>query len=184
MKNFFTLILLLGLFSENAFALISMNIEPIVGYERVQKLVPDKHTVDRLHYGARISLGIPLISAEATYIRSNDTEEFPSDNLTVKDTTDKVQLGLRGSFQLIGVVRLSARAGGQASQNVHEEILAGVSTKVTETIKVHPYAGAGLMIQLGRLFIFKSDVTTVFTKFPDMNYNEYQLTAGFAVKFP
>lgn len=161
-----------------------MQIEPIVGYERVQKLVPDKHTVDRLHYGARLSLGVLFLTAEATYIRANDTEEFPSQNLTVKDTTDKAQLGLRGSFKLIGVIRASARAGGQASQNTHEETRNGVYTKEVETIKVHPYAGAGLIVQLGRLFLFKSDVTTVFTKWPDMNYNEYQVTAGFAVKFP
>ncbi len=183
--NKISLSLLLAIFiSTHSYAFISMQIEPIVGYERVQKLIPDKHTVDRLHYGARLSLGVPFLAGEATYIRAYDTEEFPSDNLTVKDTTDKAQLGLRGSFKLIGVIRASARVGGQASQNVHEEIVSGVSTKTTETIKVHPYAGAGLIVQLGRLFQFKADVTTVFTKWPDMNYNEYQATAGFAVKFP
>lgn len=176
--------LLLSCFSSASFALISMNVEPIVGYERVQKLVPDRHYKDRVHYGLRVSLGVPLLSVEAAYLRSNDTEEFTDLGLTIKDTTDKAQLGLRSSFKFHGIVRLTARAGGQAKLNVHEEIRNGVATKDIETLKVDPYAGAGFIFQLGKLFQFRSDLTVVFTKFPDMNYNEYQLTAGFAVKFP
>ncbi len=183
MKKLLLLTSLLTL-SNLSHALISMNIEPIVGYERVQKLIPERHTKDRLVYGARLSLGIPLVSVEASYLRANDTEDFTDLGLSIKDTTDKAQLGLRSSIKLLGVLRASARAGGQASLNVHEETLNGVTRKDIETLKVHPYAGAGLIFQLGKLFQFRADLTTVFVEFPNFNNNEYQLTAGFAVKFP
>src|SRR5687767_3267052 len=72
-----------------------LGIEPIIGYERVQKVLPTQHTKDRLIYGARLTLGIPLLSAEAEFTRGTDTENFPSDDLTIKDTDDKLKLGLR-----------------------------------------------------------------------------------------
>ncbi len=43
---------------------IQSDIEPVIGYERVQKLVPTPHTSDRLVYGARAWLGFPLVAVE------------------------------------------------------------------------------------------------------------------------
>lgn len=170
--------------SNEAHAIIRYTVEPIIGYERIQKLVPTKHTKDRLIYGARVLFGIPLISGEGEYTRGTDTEEFSSPALTVKDTTDKAKLGLRSTVKLIGVVYAFARAGAQAKQNVHEETLAGVTTKTTEPVIVKPYAGAGLTAKLGRNFRFDADFTVVFADTQNWRDFEYQTTAGIAVEFP
>lgn len=160
------------------------NLEPIVGYERVTKLVPTPHTKDRLIYGMRFTFGVPLLSGEAEYTRAMDTEDYPETNFSTKDTTDKVKLGLRSSFRLVGFLSAFARAGGQASRNIHEETLSGVHTREEEPIKYKPYAGAGLTARLARNFSFNSGLTVIFHDFPKMDHNDYELTAGFTVKFP
>jgi len=164
----------------------SVGIEPIVGYERVQKLVPTVHSRDRLIYGARLTAGILLISAEAEYLRGTDTESFPDQDLTVKDTADKAKLGLRSTISFGGILSLVLRAGAQASQNKHEETTGGVTTSTTEAIKYRPYGGGGLRLGLGRNISLTGDIVAVFpSHFPNnMQNNEYQTTLGFTVRFP
>src|SRR4051812_15642989 len=94
----------------------SFGLEPLVGYERVQKIVPTQHTSDRLMYGGRAIFGVPLVSGELEYTRGMDTETFTSPSLTTKDTDDKVKAGLRSSIRLGSLFYLLARAGGQAKQ--------------------------------------------------------------------
>src|SRR4051812_14131954 len=114
-KNQRLLVLIgLGVFlsAARAQALVLTSIEPIVGYERIQKFVPTPHTHDRLVYGARFTAGLLLLSVEGEYLRGMDTETFPS--MSTKDTTDKARLGLRSTFHFLGPISLFARAGGQA----------------------------------------------------------------------
>ena len=92
-----------------------IGLEPVVGYERVQKLVPTAHTSDRLVYGARLTLGVPLLSVEAEYLRGTDTEAFPSNDLTTIDTDDKIKVGLRSRLALGSLLSFTLRAGGQAN---------------------------------------------------------------------
>lgn len=164
--------------------LLSLEIEPIVGYEHIQKLVPYRHTKERIVYGARVLAGIPLISAEAELTRGTDTELFPDRGLATKDTTDKAKLGLRATFRLIGVVYGFGRAGGQASKNRHEETRAGVTTVTEEPIYLKPYVGAGLRARLTHHFRFDADFTVIFHDTHNWKYYEYQTSAGFAIVFP
>ena len=185
-KNFYQLGLL-ALFlvlPARAASLLIYEIEPIVGYERTQKLVPTRHTKDRLLYGARMTFGVPLIAGELEYTRATDNEDFPDDLLTTKDTEDRVKLGLKSQIRLGATINAFARAGGQASRNIHEETLNGVASKVEEPIKYKPYAGAGFTGKLGRHYLFTAGITVVFKEFPVMDKNEYQATAGFVVRFP
>ena len=162
----------------------SVGLEPIVGYERAQMLVPTPHTVDRLVYGARASYGFTFLSAEAEYLHTYSSESFISQNISTKDTGDKLKLGLRSGIDLLSVINFYLRAGAQATKNTHEETVSGVSTTTLQPITYYPYAGTGLRLRLGRNLKVTGDLTTVFRSFPDMNQNEYQLTAGFVVQFP
>lgn len=186
-KIILVLVLALVPFSE-VFAkgkgLLSLEIEPIVGYERVQKLIPVRHTRERFFYGARIIAGVPLVSAEAEVTRATDNEDLPDRNLFMKDDTDRVKLGLRSTIRLIGIVYAFARAGGQAEKNRHTETLAGVTTVTDDPITIKPYVGAGLRARMGRNLRFDADFTVVFHDTVNWNHYDYQTTAGFAVSFP
>lgn len=161
-----------------------MGIEPIVGYERVQLWVPNPHTKDRLVYGARATYGFSVLSAEAEYIHGNSSESFPAQNLSTKDTTDKLKLGLRSGIDILSLINLYARAGCQASQNHHEETSTGVTIVTKQAVNYHPYGGAGLRLRIGRNLRATADLTTVFRDFPNMTNNDYQLTAGLVVQVP
>lgn len=177
-------LLLWALFQKSALGITSVGLEPIIGYERVQLIAPTPHTKDRLVYGARATYGFSFLSAEAEYLHGYSSESFILDNLTTKDTSEKLKLGLRSSLNLVGLLTLYGRLGAQASKNRHEEVVAGISTTTDDPIKYHPYAGAGLRLRLGKNLKATGDLTTVFHDFPNMNQNEYQITAGFVVQVP
>src|SRR4051812_25574505 len=78
---------------------VAITVEPIIGYERVQKLVPQRHSRDRLTYGARARAGIPAVSAELEFTRAEDTEDFSGQALSrVKDQDDRLKLGVVSSY--------------------------------------------------------------------------------------
>ena len=163
---------------------VTIGVEPIIGYERVQKFVPERHTKDRLTYGARVTAGIPLVSGEAEYTRGTDTEDFPAQALTTKDMDDKLKVGLRSSMNVSSLLSFQARAGGQAKRNTHEETASGVTTQTVGDITYRPYAGMGLSSKMIPGFELSGGVTVVFNKFPDMSQNEYQSTLGMRIRFP
>jgi len=177
-------ILLLAIFQKSARGITSVGIEPIVGYERTQLLVPNSHTKDRLVYGARATYGFSFLSAEAEYLHGNSSESFPAQNLSTKDGSDKLKVGLRSGIDILSLINLYVRAGCQANQNQHEETSSGVTTVTKQAVKYHPYGGAGLRLRFGRNLKATADLTTVFRDFPNMNNNDYQLTAGFVVQVP
>ncbi len=170
--------------SAPAQAAVGFGIEPVVGYERTQSLIPTAHSRDGLLYGARLTLGVLLLSLEAEYLRGTDNETFPANDLTIKDTSDKAKVGLRSTFSLGGILSAFLRGGGQASRLKHEELTSGSDTVTNTPITYHPYFGVGLGARLGHSFMLTADVTTVFHNFPSMNDNEYQATAGLTVHFP
>lgn len=183
-KIWFVLVALSGLVTNYAHGAFRSEFEPVVGYERVQKLIPTPHTRDRLVYGGRLTIGILWVGAEVEYLRSNDLENFPNLALATKDVTDRVKAGVRVSMKLIRIIAFTLRGGAQASRNIHTETLNGVSTITEEPIVYRPYAGAGLTATLARNLAFRSDVTAVFPDFPSFLGAEYQVTAGFIIRFP
>lgn len=165
-------------------SLFKLTIEPIVGFERVQKLIPTAHKVDRMLYGARFSLGIPLLAIEAQATRGTDSETFTSPAMSVKDTDDRLKLGLRSSLRLGPILMLIARGGGQAKRTIHEETVSGVTSRTIPPIKYRPYAGLGLTSRLGSAFALSGGITAVFNNFPHMKDNDYETTLGFTVSLP
>lgn len=159
-------------------------VEPIVGYERVQKIFPTPHTSDRLMYGARARVGIPLLSLEAEYTRGSDTESFPADSLTTSDTDDKIKLGLRSSFRMNNFFSFQLRAGAQAKRNIHTDTNSGVTTQIVGPIVYNPYGGLGLTSKIAKNLEITGSVTAVFNDFPNMAMNDYQTALGLTVHFP
>jgi hypothetical protein len=183
-KTWFLLVALSGCISNFALAAFRTEVEPIVGYERVQKVIPTPHTRDRLVYGARLTAGILWVAAEFEYLNSTDNELFPALALSTKDVTDRAKAGVRVSMNLARFLAFSLRGGAQATKNRHTETLAGVSTTTIEPITYRPYMGAGLTATLARNLAFRADATAVFPDFPSFRGAEYQATAGFAIRFP
>jgi hypothetical protein len=163
---------------------VSLKVEPIIGYERVQKFVPTLHSKERLLYGARATGGIPLISLEAEYTQSSDTESFSSPTLTVKDTDEKLKLGLQSRYPLNPFISVTGRGGGQAKRNTHVETSDSGSTTSSDPITYRPYLGFLINADLPGKLNLSAGLTAVFNQFPDMSQNEYQSTFGFGVRLP
>lgn len=162
-----------------------LDIEPIIGYERVQKLVPTAHTKDRLVYGGRLTLGVPLFSIETEYTRGQDSESFTSPTLSTTDTTDKLKLGIRSSIRLDkNLFSFILRAGVQARRNIHEEDNGGGTVRTEEPIEYDPYAGAGLKVKLGQRakIAFFADFVVVFNELNDFSQNEYLISSGLSLR--
>lgn len=159
-----------------------LSVEPLVGYERVQKVLPERGTKDRMFYGARVVAGFLILAAEAEYIRGEDTEE--SGGVTFKDTDDKAKLGLRSGLGLGRLFQLTGRGGVQAKKNRHEETEDGDTEVTVSKVTYDPYAGASLRMALSRNLAVVGDVTAVFGEFPDMSKNEYQTSLAFSIRLP
>ena len=178
MKN---LILLLSLILFSYQSKAEITIQPVVGYERVQKISPTPHTKDRAVFGARLIYGPPLFSFEAELTKANDTENFPDRNLIIKEDTTAAKLGVRSSFSF-PFVRWYLRAGGAARKSTITETRSGVVSERDPAIYVSPYAGTGLTVNIMGAFTADAGVTVVFTGQPKGSDREYQTTLGFGVK--
>lgn len=158
---------------------IQYTLTPIVGFERAVKRVPDYHVRTRLTYGALLTAGYRELALEAEYTRASDREEFPLQGLSLRDTDDRLKLGLRTThFLVFPRLSFTLRAGGQASRNTHEEVLNGVATRTVGKIQYDPYAGAGVDLRLLQRLTLGAGLTAVFREFPDMSKTDYQLTFG------
>jgi hypothetical protein len=162
--------------------LLSLGIEPIIGYERVQQLLPTKHTSNQLIYGARVIAGLLLISAESEYTHGTSTETYT--DMTQTYTADRLKLGLRSGFGLGSLIRFSARGGVQASQTKTDQTVDGVTVTTKDTIRYNPYAGAGLRLRLTSKVTASAEVVAVFRNLTYLQDTEYQTTAGFAIRLP
>ena len=158
-----------------------LTIEPIVGYERVQKFSPTVHTADRLIYGARATYGLSLASLEAQVTQGNDTESFPLQDLEIKEEVINAMLGLKSSIRF-GVLSFFLRAGGHARKSKVSTTEAGVTTIEEPGINISPYAGTGLGINFSNMIKINAGVTAIFTGKPKGSDQEYQTTLGFAIK--
>ncbi len=163
---------------------LTTQVEPIIGYERVQKFVPTARTRERLVYGARVTVGLPLVSGELEYLRSGDTETFPATSTTTAEVEDKARLGVRSQLRLAGFLSFFLRAGAQARQVRRDTTVGASTTSTTDPIAYNPYAGAGLRIGLSNKISFVADVTTVFRNFPDFSNNDYMTTASLSISVP
>ncbi len=159
------------------------SIEPIIGYELVQKLEPTRRVNQRMMYGARATAGWSVFAGEAEYTRASDTEVLGVPSTTIRDTEDRLKLGVRGSVRVFGLLAGHLRTGVQARRNERESTVGGVTTNTRGEIEYDPYAGVGLTVGMGRHFALNAGVTVVFNDFPDLGRNDYQTQLGFSIRF-
>ncbi len=161
--------------------LLTLRVEPIAGYEKIQQVLPTPHSTNRLIYGARVTAGVLLLSAESEYTHGVIEETF--NDMTQKTTGDKLKVGLRSGFRLLPLLSFHVRGGIQADQEQTEQTSAGV-TLTTKTSVYHPYGGAGARISLSPKISATADAVAVIPDIYDLSKNDYQITAGFAVQIP
>lgn len=157
-----------------------LEVQPIFGYERVQKLYPTTHQTSRLLFGARATLGVPLLAVEVEYTRGQDSEVIAGQ--TIDETDDRIKVGARSRFNLGPIFHFTARAGAQMKKTSRTITQGGVSSTASLAPTYSPYAGAAVGARVGSLFVLEGGVTVIFTTFPDLSGNEYQGTLGFNIR--
>lgn len=184
------LILILGLFQGTQSLAASFtlskgngyNIEPLYGYETVYRDYPTPHLQTRAMYGARVTLGVDILSAELEYTRSSDTETFSTAPETIKTDDEKLKLGIRSTYRFNDYFFSSIRLGAQATKETQEKISGGVSDKEEKPIAYNPYAGATIGIRFGVVSVNLSS-TVIFRDSSDMSKNDYQNTVSLGVGY-
>lgn len=168
--------------SSSALKDVQYDISPIIGYETVYRSTPTPHTLSRLTYGARVTAGLDIISAELEYTTGTDTENYAVAPEKIVNKDEKLKLGVRSTFRLTELFNAAIRLGGQAKKTTEEETSAGVTTTEEKPIEYSPYAGAAFGIQLGKTRI-SIGTTVVIKDVNDMEKNEYQnvVTVGFSL---
>ena len=161
---------------------VQYTVQPLAGFEIVEKEIPDLHSKIRFMYGARITGGYRQFAGEVEGTRATDREDFLLQSLSIEDRTDRVKLGIRSTQNLFGSSRLSitARAGGEASRTQHSQTLNGVSTQNTSPIYCRPYIGGGVSTEVYRGFALGFDVVAVIN-IHDLRKNDYQGTASIQI---
>ncbi len=157
-------------------------LEPIIGYERVQKIEPTAHTKSRLIYGLRASYGPPIFSVEGEVTQGKDDESFPDRNLTIEEKVTNMMLGIRSSFNLASTLTWYLRGGGHARKSEYTRTENGVSSEREPAVYTSPYAGTGLTINLFNKLTANAGITVIFTGRPRGSDREYQTTLGFGIK--
>jgi len=159
----------------------NLTFQPILGYERVQKIEPTARTTDRFYYGIRATYGVPLLSAEGELTRAEESENFPEQDLKIDETSTTLMLGVRSNFNHEGMLGAYLRAGGHARKSEIEKTEDGVKTSVDPSIRISPYAGTGLSLRLASYFRLNAGITVVFTGEPKGSDKEYRTSLGFSI---
>ncbi|PIP94932.1 MAG: hypothetical protein COW00_14190 [Bdellovibrio sp. CG12_big_fil_rev_8_21_14_0_65_39_13] len=160
----------------------AISIEPLYGFETVQKFEPTAHTKNRAIYGIRAILGSGFLRGEAEVTQAKDTESFLDQDLKIEDTTNKAKAGLRFNFRMASLLTLYLRSGMQLKQSEITRTQAGVSTKRKTGFYSDPYAGGGLRVHFMTNFSLTADYTIIWSDYPVSNKKEYQTTLGFAAR--
>lgn len=158
-----------------------LQVQPIVGLERIQKLSPVVKTKTRTVVGARALFGPPGFSLEAEVTRASDSETLYEQDLKEEEESYAAKLGVRSSFNL-AILRWYLRAGGQARRSEVTRTQAGVTTKFNPAVNLSPYAGTGFSVNLAGNLFANGGVTVIFTGKPKGSDREYQTTFGFGVR--
>lgn len=184
----FSIIAFLILFSTYSFSAEgdNLSIKPIVGFERVQKLVPNPSMKTRFVYGVEALYSLPVGTAEAEITKAQDdsVDLSTTPNIRYKDEEVKGKIGLRGTMA-DGYFSMYLRGGAQIRQNQQTKTVDGQSSTSTSTTKVQPYIGTGIGINVASYFSLDAGITVVYTPSNKSGLSdfEYSPTMGFGIHF-
>lgn len=161
----------------------NLSITPIVGLERVQKLLPTPTMKTRVILGATAIYKLPITAIEAEYTHGQDTSTDAATNTSYKDEADKLKLGLRGQFDMGTILSSYLRGGAQLKKSKTTRTVSGATSTTSTTTKVNPYAGTGLAIHFGQFFSLNADITAVYTPTSTAGLKDYELqpSIGFTI---
>lgn len=184
MKASIALLLPLFFFSSASQAAIptgmTVNLQPIVGYSFEKKSNPDRK--ERVFiYGARVTAGYRILSAEGEYTRGNSDAEYTAIDLHIKELSEKARVGIRSTYDLASLLSFTLRGGGEANRTTTERTTAGVTTKSQSPTNLDPYLGAGLGIHLGPVISLNAEAVATIKDVHDLKKNEYTTTIGFTL---
>lgn len=159
-----------------------LSIQPIVGFERVQKLEPTPYSTSRFIYGARINYGPPIISAELEVTRGQDSKTFPEQNLRVEEEVTNIMGGARSSHNFGGLLDVYLRAGGHTRKSKLTQTRDSATVTRRPASYVSPYVGTGASVNVLNIFTLNAGLTVLFTDRPESGDREYQTTLGFGLR--
>lgn len=143
-------------------------LEPVIGYQIIERSYPYNHTTGMLLFGGRLVLGSQRLAGEFLYTHGSSSETFSNPQQTVETTRDAFRAGPRTIVPLEQWVSLIFRAGMQGYKD--EFSIRSASGTVTSTSgwKYNPYTGVGLILRvfsgltldLSGTYIFNGDIET------------------------
>jgi hypothetical protein len=161
----------------------SVQIEPLYGVERSQRFYPEPaRFVTKTFVGIRALYGVDLLSAEFELAQSQNTETFPTQDLTVKYTEQRAMLGVRSYLINSNVIGWFARLGARAKQTQRDITETGVDRTEKDALQFDPYAGTGLTIRLADVFSLNAGATLVYNRNNDPS-NQYDTQYTFSFTF-
>ena len=182
MKNF--LIATLFILPAAAFSADSrdnLSFTPIIGLERVQKFQPTPHMKTRAIFGARILYRLPISTLETEYTHAQDSSSDPVNNISYKDSEDKLRIGLRGDFSMGAFLSSHLRGGAQGRKNKHTKTISGVSSTTDSSSKIQPYVGTGIEVRIFQFFSLSADILMTYTPTDEPNLKDYELQPSLGI---
>lgn len=162
-----------------------LKIEPVYGVQRTQRLQPEPARYKTETFvGARALYGVPAFSVEFEVNTSNETEEFPDQDLKINYLSQQALLGFRSYPVKSKMLGLFFRFGARAIQRTREITDAGVETTEKDPLNFDPYAGTGLTFMLGKAFALNAGATLVYNKNAEDEAEKYdtRYTFSFTIK--
>lgn len=160
-----------------------LSVTPIVGLERVQKFQPSPHMKTRGIFGLRAIFQLPVTAVEAEYTHAQDSSDDPVNNISYKDSEDKLRLGLRGSFDIGTFMSSYLRGGAQARKNEQTRTVNGATSTKDTITKVQPYVGTGLELRVFTFFSLTADLLATFTPTDHPDLKDYELQPSLGINF-
>ena len=163
----------------------NLSISPIIGVERIQKMMPSPSMKTRTIFGARAVYKFPIVSAEAEYTHGQDSAYDQATSSTYQDTGDKLKLGLVEEFSLGSFMSTHLRGGAQAAQDKLTKTVNGANSTTVTTTKVNPYIGTGVVFHIMQAFSLTADVTVVYIPAKTSGLSDYEVepSVGFVLSF-
>lgn len=176
----------LTLFSVSTLAKIpdGLTITPIVGFEKVQRVLPTPTMKTRTVFGARALYRLPITSLEAEYTHGDDTSTDVATSTTYKFVDDKLRVGIRGDFDMASFLSWNLSGGMQMKQTKTTRTVSGTSSTSSTSTTTDPYVGTGLSLHILNAFSLNADVTAVYTPTDDPALDDYEIrpTLGFSIR--
>ena len=126
-------------------------IEPVIGYQSLERTYPFAHNQGMLTYGVRLVIGTYRLAGEGEFQYGSATENFSNPTVSDETTFYQARVGARTIVPLIEELHLVFRGGLEGFH--YSNAISNGTTTLTDSPawKFEPYVGAGVI-----LYMFKA----------------------------